>query len=128
MAKYNVAIIEDDEDASDLIQDYLESELNIPMCFDIFPDANSALSVFFEQNYDLVITDFKMPGMSGLDLIKKLRESHKYASIPVIFISGAFNTLDVASTDETFNRVFFISKPFEAGRLAKQVKLILLST
>ncbi|NRA46712.1 MAG: response regulator [Oligoflexales bacterium] len=127
MTKYHVAIIEDDEDVSDLIEDYLESELKIPMSFDKYDDASHALSQLFDKDYDLIITDFKMPGMSGFELIKKLRMISKYNSTPVVFISGAFNSLEVASTDEAFEKVFFISKPFEAGRLAKQIKLVLLA-
>ncbi len=53
--------------------------------------AMDALDHFTKQRFDLVITDFKMPSMNGVELIVRLREIRK--DIPTILISGFTDAL-----------------------------------
>lgn len=57
--------------------------------------ARSALEVFTKQHVDLVVTDYKMPDMSGIDLIREMRAVK--AQVPVILMSGF---VDVLGLDE----------------------------
>ena len=50
-----------------------------------------ALEQFSKQKYDLVVTDYKMPRMDGLELIVKLREEDP--GIPIVLVSGFVDTL-----------------------------------
>lgn len=56
-----------------------------------FADAASALNFMYESENDVIITDIKMPGMSGLDMISHIRE--KNPEIPIIILSGYANFL-----------------------------------
>ena len=49
-------------------------------------DGEEALELFSKQHFDLVITDHRMPRMSGVDLIRKLKQ--KRPSVPVVLLSG----------------------------------------
>ena len=50
-----------------------------------------ALEQFSKQKYDLVVTDFKMPRMDGLELISRLRKLEP--DIPIVLVSGFVDTL-----------------------------------
>ena len=49
-------------------------------------DGPSALEIFKKNPVDIIFTDFKMPGMNGVDLIKKIRESDP--TIPVVLVTA----------------------------------------
>ncbi len=51
------------------------------------PDAGAALAYLAENTVDVIITDIRMPGMSGLDLIQRLRDGSG-GEVPIIILSG----------------------------------------
>ena len=53
--------------------------------------AKAALEIFPREAVDLVVTDYKMPDMSGIELIQKLRAVR--AGVPIVLISGFVNVL-----------------------------------
>ena len=65
--------------------------------------AVQALEVFASEKFDLVVTDFRMPGMDGIELIAKLRETN--ASLPIIMISGFTDTLGLTEQNTGANMV-----------------------
>jgi DNA-binding NtrC family response regulator len=48
--------------------------------------ANDALAKFEKDKFDLLVTDFRMEGMNGLELARKVHD--KYPSVPVIIVTG----------------------------------------
>lgn len=56
-----------------------------------FADADSALRFLYEAEIDVIISDIKMPGMSGLDMISRIRERNP--RVPVVILSGYGNFL-----------------------------------
>jgi DNA-binding NtrC family response regulator len=71
MAK--ILLVEDDADLSQLFADAL---FQSGYYVDKFTDPLEALSIFEHNpnNYDLVLSDIRMPGITGLDLIRKIKE------------------------------------------------------
>ena len=69
---------------------------------------------------DLILLDIKMPDMDGYEAIRKLKADHRYADIPVIFLT-AMN--DVSSEMEGFDlgAVDYITKPFSAPLLLRRI-------
>jgi CheY-like chemotaxis protein len=59
--------------------------------------AADALDCFAAQKFDLVVTDYKMPRMDGLELIERLRKQR--ADLPVILISGFVDTLGLTESN-----------------------------
>lgn len=82
--------------------------------------AARALAVAYPP--DLVLLDVMMPGESGFETCRQLKENPLTADIPVIFVSAV---TDVASKMEGFNAgaVDYIPKPFHAVEIAARVKL-----
>lgn len=78
-------------------------------------DGLSALESLRVETPDLVLTDIRMPGISGLGLLKVIRD--RFPGVPCIAMSGTAE--DVAEFDA------FIQKPFDVHHLLRTVKTIL---
>ncbi|MCB2154021.1 sigma-54 dependent transcriptional regulator [bacterium] len=77
-------------------------------------DGEEALQKFEETSPDLVITDLRMPKMSGTDLIKAIRE--RQPDVPVIVIT-AFGSIESAVEAMQAGATDYITKPFEEARI-----------
>lgn len=75
--------------------------------------------------YDLLITDNKMPQMTGIELIRKLRLEGN--SLPTILASGSL-TAETIGTDGSLRPISFLPKPFNLEELVEVVRGILPST
>ena len=69
---------------------------------------------------DLILLDYMMPGMNGLDVLKILKEDNRFRNIPVMFLTASD---EIEFMTEAFNRgaVDYISKPFKAAELNARV-------
>jgi CheY-like chemotaxis protein len=81
-----------------------------------------ALELCGKQRFDIVITDYKMPKMNGLELISRLRKQH--ASLGVILISGFTDTLGLNETN-TGADVVIQKSSHEVSHLIRSVNRIL---
>jgi two-component system response regulator FixJ len=87
-----------------------------------YPSAAAFLEALPQANLSCVITDVRMPGMSGIDLLRRLRE--RKISVPVIVITGhgdiplAVEAMKIGATD-------FLEKPFDDEVLIASVKAAL---
>jgi two-component system response regulator PilR (NtrC family) len=82
-------------------------------------EASSAIDLITSQNFDLVISDIKMPGMGGLSLLGKIKEINN--SLPVIMIT-AFASPDNAVIAMKRGAFDYITKPFKVDEIIKIVK------
>ncbi len=111
------------DDEPDLLQ--ILSETLVRCGYRVIPhaDAESALTVVAgEPVIDLVITDFRLPGMSGLEFVAMLRKTLPHA--PVIMLTG-YGTVESYLTCRS-NGVFeYLNKPVQAKELRRIVKAAL---
>lgn len=84
-------------------------------------NGKEALTQLTWQTPDLIITDWHMPKMSGIELCNMVRSSHEFGAIPIILVSGL---LPRATCNPPYNT--FIQKPFLATRLLNNVERPLL--
>ncbi len=77
-----------------------------------------ALSRMAEQPYDLIITDIFMPGISGLELLKVVKE--KYPSTEVMVMT-AYGSNDKKDEAEELGACHYVEKPFEMKELRQKV-------
>lgn len=84
-------------------------------------DGESAIEAILAEPPDLVLLDINMPGMSGLDVCKWIKNDERSRGIPVLFLSGQENT---AVKIETFNAggADFISKPFQSEEVLARTR------
>jgi DNA-binding NtrC family response regulator len=101
------ALIVDDEE---LIRWSLQNALkNIGFKVELACDGNEALRLIESNEYDIVITDYKMPGLSGIELLEKIRDKH--LKTKVILISAYLSHSTVKQANE-FGAFRCVGKPF----------------
>lgn len=85
-------------------------------------DGADALRLVHEKEPQLLITDFMMPKMTGLELAETLRSDAKFKNLPIILVSGAQGAI-ARTRPELFNAIF--DKAYHNGDLLKAVASIL---
>jgi two-component system chemotaxis response regulator CheY len=79
-----------------------------------------ALKKIKNNDFDLIITDWNMPGMDGIELVSNLRSSDAYKSIPIIMASTNKTESDIKKAfDSGIND--YIIKPFSNQKLAEKI-------
>ncbi|MFC1480503.1 response regulator [Candidatus Omnitrophota bacterium] len=81
----NILLVDDDKDMCESLADVLsmDSDYNVSYTIDPF----KALEMIKEKDFSLIIIDYKMPNMNGLDLLKNIK---KIKPDPVVFMLTAF--------------------------------------
>lgn len=86
-------------------------------------DGATALPMLRAGNYNFVITDWNMPGMQGIDLLKAIRSDTKLASTPVLLVTAeAKKDQIVVAAQAGVNG--YIVKPFTADTLREKISKI----
>ncbi len=85
-------------------------------------EGQEALERFLDGSFDLVITDYKMPRMNGLELIERIRE--RAADIPIILISGYVDGLGLTEAS-TGADVVIPKSAHEVPHLVRSVNRLL---
>ena len=75
------------------------------------------------DSYDLLITDYNLPGLTGLDLINRLRDAHM--SLPVIMASGTLPMEKLMNPDHWLQPVVTLPKPYSPEQLLGTVEAVL---
>jgi DNA-binding NtrC family response regulator len=78
----------------------------------------SALEMLSNRRYDLMITDLRMPGLSGWQLLDEVKK--KYPDTPVIVMT-AYGSLEVQEALKQWGETGYIEKPFEINDLRKLI-------
>ncbi len=88
MAQTSILVVDDEKEIADLVEIYLVSD-----GYKVFKayDALEGLNILAAEDVQLVILDIMMPGMSGLEMCRKIRETN---NIPIIFLSAKSTDLD----------------------------------
>lgn len=83
-----------------------------------------ALAVLADESFDLAILDVSMPGMSGYDLCRKLRQDDRTVDLPVIFLTARALLMDMAEGEDAGSDLYLI-KPVLATKLVSMVNMFL---
>jgi response regulator RpfG family c-di-GMP phosphodiesterase len=114
-------LVDDEKDILDLFSEYLTSNGFNTISFD---NPVKAIKYFYQNpnNCSLVITDYKMPQMSGIDLIKKIKEKDTNYKIKTIIISAFIK--DNIPYDKSYITTVdkILEKPIYLDRLKNEVQ------
>lgn len=114
-----ICLIEDDE----IMRTSLCQRFTIEGVYcDCFTDAAQALESIIESDYGLLISDIRLPGLSGEELYERLLESER-APPPIIFITG-YGTVDQAVRLMHRGASDYITKPFDLDELLVKLEKI----
>ena len=108
-----VAIIDDEKDIRESISQWLTLT---GYETDVFSDADSALKIIGNGYPGVVITDIRMPGLGGMELLKRL--SHIDPQIPVILITG-HGDVPMAVEAMRIGAYDFLEKPFKPEKISE---------
>jgi len=87
-------------------------------------DGAEAFKIACEEKPDIIVTDFQMPVMTGLELVEKLRGSEETREIPVIMLTArSFAIEDRQKEDLQISQC--LSKPFSPKELLENIEDIL---
>ncbi len=115
MRALNILLVDDDRNLvttlSYGLRKALVKAISVAVCF----SGSEALSILATQRFDVVISDFNMPSMSGLELLNKIRQDHRETILVLITAYGA------DALEEEVHRlgIGYITKPFEPSRLVQ---------
>lgn len=110
-------MIDDFEDSCQLISEILSTNYEVKYTC----QAEKALDFVLQNNPDLIIMDYKMPYVTGVELCKIIRETQATKDIPIIFVSGAATSDERIETLESGGDDF-LSKPFHPKELLLRVQ------
>ncbi len=119
--KPKILIIEDDFSNRMLMKEILSDSFEI----DTITDSTLALDYIMKNNYDLLIIDINLPfGISGFDLITKIRELENYKNTPVVAITAYIIDFPMEKCiQQGFN--YYVQKPFDIKEFKKLVNDII---
>jgi two-component system, OmpR family, alkaline phosphatase synthesis response regulator PhoP len=123
MSKTRILVVDDEEDLCEILQFNLESD-----GYEV-ETANSAEEAMGKKltDYNLLILDVMMGGLSGFKMADILRKDKKTASIPIIFITAKDTENDML-TGFNIGADDYISKPFSIREVSVRVKAVLRRT
>jgi len=87
-------------------------------------DGTTALDALEKNDIDLVISDWNMPKMTGLELLKSVRASKKYAKIPFLMVTAEAQKQNVIEAVQA-GVSNYVVKPFTAEAISDKLKKIL---
>ncbi|MDO6568416.1 chemotaxis response regulator CheY [Alteromonas sp. 1_MG-2023] len=86
-------------------------------------DGNTALPMLQQGDFDFVVTDWNMPGMQGIDLLRAIRADDKLKHLPVLMVTAeAKKEQIVAAAQAGVNG--YVVKPFTAATLKEKLEKI----
>jgi two-component system phosphate regulon response regulator PhoB len=119
--KQNIIVLEDDSDIGNLIRHHLQAAgFNVRLCV----SGDEVLSQARKQTPALFLLDIMVPGHSGFEVCRQIRDSRDFARIPIIFLTARggeedrVRGLDLGADD-------YITKPFGTRELTARVRAVL---
>lgn len=112
----NILVIDDEETMRDSCLQTLSRNGNRVA---VAEDALTGLAMLEKESFDLVILDLKMPGINGMEVLKKLNEEHP--KLAVVIITG-YATVESVIEGMRTGAYDFIPKPFTPESLLMSVK------
>jgi len=86
-------------------------------------DGNTALPILQSGDFDFVITDWNMPGMQGIDLLRAIRADERLASLPVLMVTAEAKRENLIQAAEAGVNGYIV-KPFTATTLKEKIDKI----
>jgi diguanylate cyclase (GGDEF)-like protein len=116
-----VLVTDDDEGMGGMMKDRLEQEgFETVLC----TRGESTLARLNEEDFSLLLLDIQLPGMNGLEVLRRIRHDASLARLPVILVSGLNSEADVVRGFE-LGANDYLAKPFTPGELVARVRNLL---
>lgn len=116
MSGKKILIVDDELSVRHMMIKILKSE---KYQIDVAENGIQAIDRIRKKSYDLIITDYSMPEMDGLKLLRSIKAT--YPDMPVLFVTGTESVCDILKKEG----VAFLVKPFKIFELKNKIENIL---
>ena len=115
MGRISILVVDDEAVIREGLQRTLDGErFSVETC----KSGHAAIELLQDKDYDLIITDLKMPGMNGIEVLKAVKGLQP--DVPVIMITG-YATVDTAVEAMKNGATDYISKPFTPDQIMEKI-------
>lgn len=124
MSDFSVLIVEDETELGDLLKEHLSAEgfVHVNVAKNGQEAYNELLKKQKEDHpYSLIISDWDMPVMNGLQLLEKVRKNENLAETPFILITGV-GTAETVQMASRYGVSGILLKPFDQDIFVRKVK------
>jgi DNA-binding NtrC family response regulator len=111
-----VLVLDDEPIVCERLGEYLQKK---GMSVETFTESPKALDRIKEKRFDVIVTDLKMNGPTGMDVLKTVKENAYNSEVIIITGYGSFTTSREAEAIGAFD---FIAKPFQMSEIHKLIK------
>ena len=111
----SVVVIDDNENIRESLKFILEDEFNIYF----FEDGANAVNFIYEVLPDIVITDISMPGMNGIEVLRRVKEIDE--TIQVIMLTG-YASVESARASVRYGAFDYLVKPYDTEKLIDVIR------
>ncbi len=92
---------------------------------DVATTGEEALSLLRDQTYDLLVTDIEMPGISGFDLTRRVREDPRHKAVPVVIVTSLARDADRMKGVEVGAQAYIVKGTFRQDVLLDTVRSLI---
>jgi two-component system chemotaxis response regulator CheY len=117
-----VLVVDDSRFMRNVVKSYF-TEMGIPCVYLDAGDGKEALKHLLAQKVDLILLDWNMPKLSGIDFLKEVRAMEQYKDLPIVMVtseSAKFNVIEAAKNGATD----YILKPIDGTIFREKMKEI----
>ncbi len=114
--KISILIVDDEESVRDSLYNWFIEDGYRVECAE---DAKKALNILESDDFDIVLADIKMPGMDGLEMLKRIKSLRKDS---IVIMMTAFATVDTAVQALKDGAFDYVTKPFDPDDLSHLIR------
>ncbi|MDP2114579.1 MAG: sigma-54 dependent transcriptional regulator, partial [Bacteroidota bacterium] len=114
--KISILIVDDEESVRDSLFNWFIEDGYRVECAE---NAKKALSMLESDNFDIILADIKMPGMDGLEMLKRIKSLRKES---IVIMMTAFATVDTAVQALKEGAFDYVTKPFDPDDLSHLIR------
>jgi DNA-binding NtrC family response regulator len=114
--KISILIVDDEESVRDSLSNWFTED---GFRVESAENAKKALSMLESENFDIVLADLKMPGMDGLEMLRRIKFLRKDS---IVIVMTAFATVDTAVKALKDGAFDYVTKPFDPDDLSHLIR------
>lgn len=114
--KISILIVDDEESVRDSLNNWFTDDGYYVKCAD---NAKRALSILENEDFNIVLADLKMPGMDGLEMLRRIKTLKKDV---IVIVMTAFATVDTAVKALKDGAYDYVTKPFDPDDLSHLIR------
>jgi two-component system response regulator ResD len=118
-AARRILVVDDNHVTADVIQFYLQ---RVGFQVTVAHDGSEALAWLDRRCFDLVVTDYRLPGLDGRALCRELRRRDAHARPPVVMVTAGAADLDLSELRRDLELTEILAKPFSPMALVRTIR------